>query len=80
MKMKVYGDNYLKDPSHSHSSFWKGIIAVKDNFMANMKFSLGWGEKIRFWHDLWIGNTPLVVQFPNIFNCVKNRKAKAVII
>jgi hypothetical protein len=30
-------------------------------------YILGNGEKIRFWHDVWIGGCPLKIAYPNIF-------------
>lgn len=67
----------LKDPSLARSSFWKGIMSVKDNDMANINFRMGSGQKIYFWHSVWVGNTPLAMQFSNLFSCAKNREAKA---
>lgn len=33
----------------------------------NTRLELGRGNKISFWHDIWCGELPLKLRFPNIF-------------
>ena len=32
-----------------------------------MAWKVGRGEKVKFWSDVWVGEQPLVNQFPRIF-------------
>ena len=32
-----------------------------------MAWTVGRGEKVKFWSDVWVGEQPLVNQFPRIF-------------
>jgi hypothetical protein len=43
----------------TNSPFWKGLMAVKDEFFARGFFKVGNGANIRFWEDTWLGKTPL---------------------
>jgi hypothetical protein len=33
------------------------------------------GDKIMFWEDVWLGNTPLKLQFPSLYNFSKDPEA-----
>ena len=63
--------NYSKKPIDSH--FWKGLINVKAEFMRYGHFNLMDGMQIRFWEDTWLGNQPLSVRFPALFNIVRRK-------
>jgi hypothetical protein len=39
--------------------FWKGIIRVMDDFFSTYCFEVGDGSNVRFWKDVWLGDTPL---------------------
>jgi hypothetical protein len=55
------------------SPFWKGIMRVKEKFMAKGSFKLGDGSGVRFWEDIWLGDTPLANQYPSLFNIVQHK-------
>jgi hypothetical protein len=57
----------------SDSPFWKGIMKAKDEFFARDEFIIGDGESVRFWEDTWLGNRPLAVQYPSLFNIVRHK-------
>lgn len=46
---------------------WKSILLGRESFCKCIKFVLGSGENINFWKDVWVGDDPLMVSFPNIF-------------
>ena len=48
------------------SPFWKGLMAVKDDFLSPGHFVIGNGMTTCFWEDLWLGNTSLAVQYPSL--------------
>jgi hypothetical protein len=49
------------------SPFWHSIHKIKHHFKKGVRFSPGAYSSISFWNDLWIGDTPLSVKFPNLF-------------
>ena len=55
------------------SPFWKGLMGVRDEFFQRGKFHLGDGMTVRFWEDIWLGDTSLQVQYPSLYN-ITNRK------
>ncbi|MGV7988982.1 hypothetical protein PJP10_31935, partial [Mycobacterium kansasii] len=40
-----------------------------------IRFAVGKGDRIRFWHDTWIGDTPLKDKYPSIFQVVKRQNS-----
>jgi hypothetical protein len=44
-------------------------------FSKFIKFEVGDGTQIRFWHDIWCGDQPLKECFPELFRIAKNKKA-----
>lgn len=36
---------------------------------ACVAFKVGEGNQKRFWHDLWAGNLPLKLLYPDLFEC-----------
>ena len=57
------------------SPFWKGLMRVKDDFFSRGSFVVGNGETTRFWEDTWLGNSPLMNQYPLLYNIVQNQHA-----
>ncbi|KAJ0941167.1 putative RNA-directed DNA polymerase [Helianthus annuus] len=62
---------WWKDIANVDGSLGKKGISIKDA----LKVELGNGEKIRFWHDDWVGHGPLKFQFPNVFKLVADKNA-----
>lgn len=58
-------------PGDSH--FWSGIMKVKDLFFNLGSFVLGNGEQIRFWEDVWLGDQPLMRQYPSLYHIVRQK-------
>lgn len=65
----------LPNASHRSSTFWKGLMSIKDSFIFNIKLHVGNGGRTLFWLDLWVDDTPLARQFSELFQCVKDKKA-----
>uniref|UniRef100_A0A452YDR5 Reverse transcriptase zinc-binding domain-containing protein n=1 Tax=Aegilops tauschii subsp. strangulata TaxID=200361 RepID=A0A452YDR5_AEGTS len=57
------------------SPFWKGLMRVKSTFFHRTKFIVGNGTITRFWEDTWLGETPLAIQYPSLYNIVQRRDA-----
>jgi hypothetical protein len=54
---------------------WKHIRRGWDLFAQNVRFEVGIGSKIRFWHDTWCGNQPLQQAFPSLFSIARYKEA-----
>lgn len=53
------------------SPFCKDLVRVKDDFFSRGSFSVGDGFSTRFWEDTWLGNRPLSLQYPALYNIVQ---------
>jgi hypothetical protein len=72
---KIIASKYIKGKPlilvkqrQSDSHFWKNILSLRDNFYKYCKTEVGNGLKTSFWKSVWIGNLPLSVQFPVLFD------------
>lgn len=54
---------------------WKSISAIKEMFWKYIRFHLGSGVSIRFWEDIWVGDSPLKDNFLNIFRLALDPRA-----
>ncbi|XP_077223402.1 uncharacterized protein LOC143857014 [Tasmannia lanceolata] len=52
------------------SAAWRSIASICGCFDQYIRFCVGKGDEVRFWLDLWIGDTPLCQKFPNLFRLV----------
>ena len=58
-------------PGDSH--FWAGLMATKKHFFRFGVFNIKDGTEIRFWEDIWLGNTTLREQYPALYNIVRHK-------
>jgi hypothetical protein len=64
----VWGGWHLGNISGSHGvGLWKFICMGWQNFRRHVKFVPGEGTKIRFWNDVWCGDSALKEAFPSLF-------------
>ncbi|XP_026452118.1 uncharacterized protein LOC113352522 [Papaver somniferum] len=42
------------------SSIWPGLKGAWNHLKENIRWCLGNGQKISFWYDSWLGNTPII--------------------
>jgi mannosylglycoprotein endo-beta-mannosidase len=49
------------------SPFWRTLHKIKHYFKLGAKFTVGNGSKVRFWTDLWTGDSPLSSRFVRLF-------------
>lgn len=66
----------VEGPSYCFSNLWKGVVSIKNAFAGSIKYWVGSSNKVLFWHDTWVGDRPLAVQFPNLYRCARDTKAK----
>lgn len=69
-------DGTLMLQATNFSTLWKGILSIKESSYQNISFSVGSGGKLLFWLDLWVGDTPLALHFPNLFSFARDKEAK----
>ena len=60
-------------PHAFDSPFWKGLLKVRDDFFRRGHFKVGNGLQTRFWEDTWLGDEPLAVQYPLLYNIVQRK-------
>jgi hypothetical protein len=54
---------------------WNYIRRGWGRFSRSLKYEVGDGSKIRFWHDLWCGYQPLNVNFSEIISIARCKEA-----
>ncbi|WMV33005.1 hypothetical protein MTR67_026390 [Solanum verrucosum] len=54
---------------------WRTIRNQWQKMWGNFVIKLGNGRKTMFWNDVWVGQTPLRQQFPNIYNLNQQKLA-----
>lgn len=57
-------------------NLWKDIRNVRDCFLCFIRYVVDDGSKIRFWHDLWNGETPLKERYSHLFLIARDKDAK----
>jgi len=61
------------------SWWWRDLVKMcKEGggegwFQEEVRWSLGKGDKVKFWEDVWIGNQPLKTLFPKLFSISLNQ-------
>jgi hypothetical protein len=54
---------------------WKHIRRGWDTFVKGLRFKVGVGSKVHFWHDTWCGDQLLKHAFPSLFSIVRYKEA-----
>lgn len=49
------------------SQLWRSSLDVREWYQRGRVINIRAGLQTRFWHDCWLGNCPLKVSFPNLF-------------
>jgi hypothetical protein len=58
-------------PTDSH--FWKELMRIENDFFNRGSFKIRDGSTLRFWADIWLGDAPLAVQYPSLYNIVQRK-------
>ena len=59
------------------SVIWKGILWATNAVKMGYRWHVGNGSLVRFWEDIWFGNSPLAIQFWDIY-FVCNQQTKTI--
>ena len=43
------------------------LMVMFDTLIVHQQFQIGDGTRVKFWHDVWCGDNPLSMCFPNLF-------------
>jgi hypothetical protein len=66
-------DNIFAVTSLGGSQFWRIINKIKHFFKLEARYQMENGEKICFWTDWWVGDAPLAVRFPRLYDISCNK-------
>lgn len=74
LRAKYLGEaGFFQSVGAGGSQFWKGLHAVKEWFRLGSAYEVGNGKWVRFWEDVWVGETPLCVHFFRLFRCCEQQ-------
>ena len=70
------GGGRLKEGGRASSAWWRSICRLREGvgegranwFDSNTRRVVGNGRRTLFWHDIWVGDVPLKLKFPHIFD------------
>jgi hypothetical protein len=48
-------------------------MRVKNDFFNRGSFKVGDGISVRFWEDIWLGDSSLANQYPSVYNIVQRK-------
>lgn len=54
---------------------WKSIISRRDEFWKFLRFKIWSGENIKFWMDIWVGESSFKDLFPQVFQLARDLQA-----
>ena len=70
IQAKCGGDSHRcsnKVSTSCATGVWRDIRKLWETFFSDASLMVGNGEHIQFWKDIWLGDIPLMNDFPNIF-------------
>ncbi|KAM7480816.1 hypothetical protein LguiB_005399 [Lonicera macranthoides] len=56
----------------THRNPWKAISSGIEKFKAFIRLKVGMGNSIRFWEDIWVGDSSLASLFPRLYSISRN--------
>jgi hypothetical protein len=66
-KYNTRNPNILSCHDVQPSTFWKGVMWASRVVAVGYRWRIENGRSIKFWEDVWFGNSPLAVQFWDIY-------------
>jgi hypothetical protein len=67
-KKYLKGREFFSSNPRGGSQFWKGLHEVKPTCQRGMKYIIGNGNKARLWHEVWLGDCPLIIRFSKLYS------------
>ena len=59
----------------SGSQFWRGLLAIRHWFQRGRTVKIRSGAQTSFWHDTWLGNCPLKLEFDQLYKFYRDPHA-----
>lgn len=56
---------------------WQHISKLGNGFFGQVSFKAGNGLNISFWKDKWLYNTPLMEEYPNLFQIAQDKNSSS---
>ena len=56
------------------SYFWESLMKVKIDFLRFGNFVIKDRSQVRFWEDIWLGNSPRRKQYPQLYNIIRKKQ------
>ena len=74
--MELAGDWCSNSVPDSYGvSLWKTISSGWSTFSCYIQLQIGNGTKVKFWYDVWYGDNPLSMCFPDLFRISNDKEA-----
>lgn len=61
------GGNFFESLGKGGSQFWKGLHKVKHLFKWGAIHNVESGKQTKFWSDVWLGEVPIKISYPELF-------------
>jgi hypothetical protein len=70
LRNKYLSSKYLTqaEAKQGDSHFWRGLMKIKEEVLANGSFRISDGTQTRFWEDTWASSRSFKNLYPNIYN------------
>jgi hypothetical protein len=62
------GQRFFSSSARGASQLWKDLLEAKSFCQRGMKYILGNGKKIRFWHEVWLEDCHLRIKYEKLYN------------
>ena len=72
LRNKYLGDKSIFHKNRKGSQFWRSLLDVREWYQRGCSIKIKAGLQTRFGHDCWLGNCPLKISFPKLFNITSN--------
>jgi len=56
------------------SQFWRGLLSIRHWFQWGRTVRVRSGAQTSFWHDTWLGNCPLKIEFDQLYNFCRDTR------
>jgi hypothetical protein len=67
-------NNIFAASTQGGSQFWRCLNKIKHFFKLGSRFVVGNDRKTFFWTDCWLGESPLAVRFPRLFDICASKE------
>jgi hypothetical protein len=72
-KYRTKNPNILFCSDVGASNFWQGVMWAARVAKMGYRWKVGNGSKIRFWEDVWLGSSSLVIQYWEVYSVVNGQ-------